>query len=90
VPAHDLVFRDIRVQGFWLANWFANAENRSLARTLYPELVAMVQAGQLKMEVEAVYPLEKVHEALAHAGRSGRSGKVLLKGAWMDRVAARA
>lgn len=90
LPAHDLVFRDIRVQGFWLANWFANAENRSLARTLYPELVAMVQAGKLKMDVEAVYPLEKVHEALAHAGRSGRSGKVLLKGAWMDRVAARA
>ena len=89
VPAHDLVFRDLRVNGFWLANWFANAENRSLTRSLYPELVAMVQAGTLKMDVEAVYPLEKVHEALAHAGRSGRSGKVLLKGAWMDRVAAR-
>ena len=89
VPAHDLVFRNLRVQGFWLANWFANAENRSFTRSLYPELVAMVQAGTLKMDVEAVYPLEKVHEALAHAGRSGRSGKVLLKGAWMDRVAAR-
>jgi NADPH:quinone reductase-like Zn-dependent oxidoreductase len=89
VPAHDLVFRDLRVQGFWLANWFANAENRSLTRSLYPELVAMVKAGNLKMDVEAVYPLEKVHEALAPAGRSGRSGKVLLKGAWMDRVVAR-
>ena len=90
VPAPDLVFRDLRVQGFWLATWFANAENRVLTRSLYPELVAMVQARTLKMEIEAVYPLEKVHEALAHAGRSGRSGKVLLKGAWMDRVIARA
>lgn len=90
IPAHDLVFRDIRVQGFWLANWFANAENRRLTRSLYPDLVAMVQAGILKMQIEAVYPLEQVHEALAHAGRSGRSGKVLLKGAWMDRVIARA
>ncbi len=90
VTAHDLVFRDLRVQGFWLATWFANAENRGLTRSLYPELVAMVQARTLKMEIEAVYPLEKVHEALAHAGRSGRSGKVLLKGAWMDRVIARA
>lgn len=90
MPAHDLVFRDLRVQGFWLANWFANAENRGLTRSLYPDLVAMVQARTLEMEIEAVYPLEKVHEALVHAGRSGRSGKVLLKGAWMDRVIARA
>jgi trans-2-enoyl-CoA reductase len=86
VSAHDLVFRELQVKGFWLATWFADADNRSKARTLYPELVAMVQAGSLKMAVEAVYPLDEVADALAHAARAGRSGKVLLTGAWMNRV----
>jgi len=50
----------------------------------------MLEVGKLRMDVEAVYPLAQVHDALAHAARSHRSGKVLLKGGWMDRVASAA
>ncbi len=83
IDAEHLVFRGLQLRGFWLATWFADAENRSKARTLYPELVAMLQSGALAMEVEATYPLEQAAVALAHAARGGRSGKVLLTGrAW--------
>lgn len=85
VSANDLVFRGLQVRGLWLASWFSSAENRNKARSLYPELVAMVEAGTLRMDVEAVYPLEQVCDALGHAARPGRSGKVLLQGTWMDR-----
>lgn len=90
VSAHELVFCGIEVRGFWLASWFADAGNRDKARTLDPELIAMLEVGKLRMDVEAVYPLAQVHDALAHAARSHRSGKVLLKGGWMDRVASAA
>lgn len=80
IDAEHLVFRGLQLRGFWLASWFADAENRSKARTLYPELVAMLQSGTLSMEVEATYPLEQATEALAHAARGARSGKVLLTG----------
>lgn len=83
IAAHDLVFRALQVRGFWLASWFSSADNRSKAKSLYPELVAMVESGALRMDVEAVYPLGQVHEAIAHAARPGRSGKVLLQGDWM-------
>ncbi len=82
VAAEHLVFRGLQLQGFWLATWFANADNRAKARTLYPELVAMLQSGALAMEVEASYGLEQAEQALLHAARPGRSGKVLLTGRW--------
>jgi NADPH:quinone reductase-like Zn-dependent oxidoreductase len=34
--------------------------------------------GTLRVDVERVYPLAQVKEALAHAARPGRAGKVLL------------
>jgi NADPH:quinone reductase-like Zn-dependent oxidoreductase len=37
-----------------------------------------VADGTLAVEVEAVYPLRKIKEAVAHAARGGRSGKILI------------
>jgi len=75
-PEHT-IFKDIRLRGFWLANWFrdAGAEERA---ALYRELVALILGGKLRAEVEATYPLERIKQALAHALAEGRSGKILL------------
>lgn len=80
ISAHDLVFRNIQVQGFWLANWFSHPSNRQLAKTVYPALMALADLNVLRMYVEKVYELDHVHDAIDHAGRGGRQGKVLLKG----------
>lgn len=80
ISAHDLVFRNIQVQGFWLANWFSDPSNRQLAKTVYPALMSLADLNVLRMDVEKVYELDHVHDAIDHAGRGGRQGKVLLKG----------
>jgi trans-2-enoyl-CoA reductase len=80
ISAHDLVFRNIHFQGFWLANWFSNPNNRQLVKTVYPALMALADLNVLRMDVEKVYELDHVHDAIDHAGRGGRQGKVLLKG----------
>jgi NADPH:quinone reductase-like Zn-dependent oxidoreductase len=77
VDAGDTVFRDIVLRGFWLARWFA-AEPLAAQHALYRDLVRQMADGSLHVDVEAVYPLARVREALAHAARTGRSGKVLL------------
>jgi len=41
----------------------------------------MLQAKTLRVPVEASYPVERLTEALAHAQREGRLGKVVLR--WM-------
>lgn len=77
IDLHDLVFRDIRLRGFWLAQFFRSADRTAIA-ALYDELAGHMAAGRIATHIEAVYPVSKLAAALEHAGRGGRGGKVLL------------
>lgn len=78
IDAHHLVFRDIRLVGFWLANLMRNMAREEIG-ALYGQLVGYMMDGTLAVAVEARYPLERIGEALAHAKREARGGKVLLR-----------
>jgi NADPH:quinone reductase-like Zn-dependent oxidoreductase len=71
------VFRDVRLHGFWLRKWFVDTPPAQVA-ALYRELAARISEGTLRVDVEKVYPFKEIRQALAHAGRGGRSGKILL------------
>lgn len=77
LDGRETVFRDVRLHGFWLRKWFADTPPAQIA-ALYRELASRLADGTLAVEVEAVYPLRKIKEAVAHAARSGRSGKILI------------
>jgi NADPH:quinone reductase-like Zn-dependent oxidoreductase len=77
VDGRETVFRDVRLQGFWLRKWFVDTPPAQIA-ALYRELASKVADGTLAVEVEAVYPIRKIKDAVAHAARSGRSGKILV------------
>ena len=77
IDGRDTVFRDVRLQGFWLRKWFVDTPPAQIV-ALYRELAAKVADGTLAVDVEAVYPFRKIKEAVAHAARSGRSGKILM------------
>lgn len=77
MPPGDVVFRDIALRGFWLARWFSTAQPEEIQRT-YADLIALIADGTIHVEVEATYPLERIREALAHAAREGRKGKILI------------
>ena len=78
VDAADIVFRDVSLKGFWYSRWFSTAEPAAI-KALFARLVGMVQAKTLRVPIEAVYPIEQLTEALAHAQHEGRSGKVVLQ-----------
>lgn len=75
-PAH-LIGQGVTVRGFWLP-----PEMQKLAHAgrgaLYAELIPVIANGSVKAVVEATYPLSRVQEALAHAARGERAGKILL------------
>jgi NADPH:quinone reductase-like Zn-dependent oxidoreductase len=77
VDGRDTVFRDVRLRGFWLRRWFAATPPERVA-ALFRELAAKVGAGTLAVDVEAVYPIRRIKEAVAHAARGGRAGKILV------------
>jgi NADPH:quinone reductase-like Zn-dependent oxidoreductase len=72
-----LIFRDIRARGFWLARWLREAPP-SAGPALYARLAKLVADGTLRVPVAATYPFARIGEALAHAARDGRDGKILL------------
>ena len=77
VDGRETVFRDVRLHGFWLRKWFADTPPAQIA-ALYRELASRVADGTLAVEVEAVYPMRRIKEAVAHAARGGRAGKILV------------
>src|SRR5690606_20781656 len=77
VPASLSIFRDLRVRGFWVTRWVESMAH-SEAAALYARLGGLVRDGSLRQPVAAVYPLERIADALAHAAQSARDGKILL------------
>ena len=73
----DLIFRGVDVVGFMLGRFLAQRTPAEV-RALYGEIAARVRDGDLYSPVEAVYPIEEIGAALAHAQRHGRDGKVLV------------
>jgi NADPH:quinone reductase-like Zn-dependent oxidoreductase len=73
------VFRDVRLRGFWLFDWYRTTTPEKM-RDLHGFLERKLAEGVLHTEIDATYPLERIEEALAHAARGGRNGKILLTG----------
>jgi mitochondrial enoyl-[acyl-carrier protein] reductase / trans-2-enoyl-CoA reductase len=67
----------VTLTGFWLRRWFAKTPPAEIA-ALYRSMAGKLADGTLAVEVEKVYPLRQLKDAVAHAARGGRGGKVLV------------
>src|SRR5260221_10717427 len=47
-------------------------------REIYADLASQVMSGKLSAPVDTVYPIDKIKDALVHADRGGRNGKILV------------
>jgi len=77
LPAGMLIFSDLRFVGFWVTAWYEQA-GRARTDEMLQALARLYAEGKLTTNIEARYPLAQAREALAHALREGRRGKVLL------------
>jgi NADPH:quinone reductase-like Zn-dependent oxidoreductase len=64
------------VHGYWLNRWLASTPQETIGRT-YRELAALIGNGTLDSPIEATYALADYREAIGHASRNDRHGKVL-------------
>jgi len=79
IPNGLLIFKDLTFRGFWVSQW-AKKVSREKREAMFSRLFEWAANGVLHTPVEAVYALEQIHEALLHANRPMRTGKVLLQG----------
>jgi NADPH:quinone reductase-like Zn-dependent oxidoreductase len=76
IPVLDLIFRGLSIHGYWLNRWLDSTSRETITHT-YRELAALVENGTLAAPVEATYALRDYREAIGHAARNDRQGKVL-------------
>lgn len=79
VDGGRMIFNTTTIRGFWLSEWLRTAVPERQQRVV-TELLRLMVTNEIAPPVEAEYPLADVHRAVAHAERTGRSGKVLLVG----------
>lgn len=79
IDPFDLVFRRIVLKGFWLADWFKTATDKDI-QSMYGNLIPLIQEGVISGAIEAKYRLDDVQQAVAHAAKPHRAGKILLTG----------
>jgi len=78
IDGFQFLFRDIHLVGFWLAKVMRGMKFDEI-QGLYGKLGARLLDGTIHVEVVASYPLEKISDAMAHAKRESRGGKVQLR-----------
>jgi NADPH:quinone reductase-like Zn-dependent oxidoreductase len=72
--AQPLIFRDISIRGFWLANWFKTATADQITE-MYDRLTPLVASGAISSPIAGTYAFGQISEAVAVASKS--RGKVL-------------
>lgn len=77
VSRSNFIYRGIRLTGFMLGRFLARRKPEKI-REIYARLARQVLEGKLSAPVDTVYPIDKIEEALAHADRGGRDGKILV------------
>ena len=77
IPNGFLIFRDLRVHGFWLSKWLKTRKQAEIT-SAYAELAELMGSGALPQPVDTEYQPERIREALGRAIEGSRDGKVLI------------
>ena len=77
VTRNNFIYRGVRLTGFMLGRFLAKRSAQKI-REIYADLAAQVMDGKLSAPVDTVYPIDQIKEALAHADKGGRNGKILV------------
>jgi len=77
IPNGLLIFRGLEFRGFWLRRWLADTKPEDRDRVI-GILVAWMLDGRLKIAVDQVFTIDRIHDAITVANGSERSGKVVL------------
>lgn len=77
IPNSLLIFKDLTFRGFWVSRWYQTAPSEEI-QAMFARLFDLVRRGVMHTPVEKVYPVAEVREAVLHASRGSRNGKILL------------
>ena len=77
VGRSNFIYRGVKLTGFMLGRFLSKRTPEKI-RAIYADLGEQVKEGRLHAPVDTVYPIDKIKDALAHADKGGRNGKILV------------
>ena len=78
ISAGDLIFKQAVVKGFWLSRILRTTPPQDIG-AMIGELLRLVEAGVVRLQVGGVFDLAQIAEAAKAATAAGRPGKILLR-----------
>jgi NADPH:quinone reductase-like Zn-dependent oxidoreductase len=78
INAGILIFKEATLQGFWLSTWLKRASATD-KKEVFSTVIQLLATGEAQLPTEASYSLDQIGEAVEHAQREGRKGKILIK-----------
>jgi NADPH:quinone reductase-like Zn-dependent oxidoreductase len=72
-----LIFKDLQIKGWWLSTWWENLSKEKRMKAIQ-ELFQLLGTDQIRMDIEAKFPLDQFKEALEAYQRKGRTGKIVI------------
>ena len=78
IPTGLLIFKDLRFRGIWINHWYDNATPAERMAAFNP-LFDMAKRGLLKTKIEKMYSIDQAKEAVTHAMRDKRTGKIVFQ-----------
>ena len=76
IPNGMLIFKNLWFTGFWITKWY-DASTPEQRTEMWSALFDLAKRGVLRTPIEARYSLDQAQEAVRHAMRNKRSGKVI-------------
>lgn len=76
VPNSFLIFKQLKLDGFWVTKWI-DAQSKETLAAEYELLANWIAEGALRSSIDTTYPLEEFRAALDHAAQDKRAGKIL-------------
>lgn len=73
-----MIFRELTIKGFWLTDWMRRVDKET-RHDVAQSVIKLLASGEFQLPVEATYSLDQIAEAVEHADRPGRWGKILVK-----------
>ncbi|EYC44480.1 hypothetical protein Y032_0460g1863 [Ancylostoma ceylanicum] len=67
VPTGPLIFKDIRLTGFWMSRWYEDEKNVEERKHMYDELGAWIKAGEFRSPKFEKRSLQQYSEAIETA-----------------------
>lgn len=77
VPNKHLIFKNLRLHGLWITQWFEKASSAELYEVFEP-LAKMILHHELVTAVDCILPMKEHRQAMARAQEASRHGKVIL------------